>query len=106
MSKPYEPLVNGCWNCGDGCQEPGGGYECKDWKPKSETPPPGMMQEEECFKGVPHSDQGQVQECHDGCEHQEFQSDQWPLTKEELLSDDYEGDWDGGWGCHWMGWKD
>ena len=64
-----------------------------------------MEKEEECFKGIPFSEQGQAQKCHDDCKYQDFQSDQYPLTKEDLLSPDYDGDWDGGCGCHWLGWK-
>jgi len=59
------------------------------------------MSEEECFKGVPFSEQGQAQKCHDDCKHQEFQGS----DVEAQLKDDYDGDWDGGYGCHWLGWK-
>jgi len=61
-----------------------------------------MMQEEECFKGVPFSEQGWAQKCHDGCLHQGFQGS----FPEEMLKEDYAGDWDAGYGCHWLGWKD
>lgn len=59
------------------------------------------MKESTCFKGVTSSDQGQTQTCHDGCEHQEFQGS----DPEEMLKPDYDGDWDGGYGCHWTGWE-
>ena len=58
------------------------------------------MKEQKCFKGVPISDQGQAQKCYD-CEYQEFQGS----DVEAQLKDDYDGDWDGGYGCHWLGWK-
>ena len=58
------------------------------------------MKERVCDKGVPYSEQGQAQTC-STCEHQEFQGS----DMEEQLKDDYDGDWDGGYGCHWLGWE-
>ena len=63
-----------------------------------------MMIEAKCPKGVPFSEQGWAQKCHDECEHQEFQGTGWPVTIEKQLSDEYDGDWEAGYGCHWDGW--
>jgi hypothetical protein len=57
------------------------------------------MKEQTCFNDVASSDRGQVQKCFD-CKHQGFQGS----DVEEQLKPDYDGDWDGGYGCYWRGW--
>lgn len=63
-----------------------------------------MKPEQECPRGVAFSVQGSDQACMDDCKHQGFYAP-YPLTKEIMLADDFDGDWDGGgYGCDWRGW--